>query len=338
VETASTDKTDALLGVVGRVFEEHGEWPIRQYVEAELEQDHRLELEDCLSATPRGFVAAAGHGEDSEVALRIAGLVAAGPSVIVGRFVEALRWFVAELLGSRPAHPGTTEDVSVTSEQLRSEWASRNVEVGDLDLKKLRALLLLEGTFAGFSGEGHDWTILLSRRVFRPYRDVESVADYLAVRSEMESPAPPPPTGPEVPVLASVEKSEPHGAGGFAVPIPEDVAPLIQDGHLSSAALEAVKLMASVLQEASGLEVDGEVLAGRALAPPDPLVRVVGIGGAAGDGIQRGVMQVAQGIFQSARNPLAHSRVMLSRDEAIEIIAMTNFVVRAVERGSEAGT
>jgi len=46
---------------------------------------------------------------------------------------------------------------------------------------------------------------------------------------------------------------------------------------------------------------------------------------------------MAQGIFQAARNPLAHSRMTLSRDEAMEIVAMASFVVRCVERGKEDG-
>lgn len=335
VETSSTDKTAALLAVISKVFDEHGEWPVRQYVDAKLEQDHDLELDDCLNATPAELVAAAGHGEDNEVALRVAGLASAGSPAIVDRFIEALKWFVAELGGSSPTHPGTTEDVRVSSEQLRSEWSSRNVEVSDLDLKKLRALILLEGTHAGFSGEGHDWSLLLSRRVFRPYRGVETIDDYFAIRSAMESPTPPP-------AVTATPSTPPSGLqppstarGEFAVAIEGAVAPLIHDGHFSSAALEAIKVMATVLREKSGLDLDGDALAGKALAAPDPLVRVVGVGGTGGDAIQRGVMQAAQGIFQAARNPLAHSRITLSRDEAMEIVAMASFVVRSVERGTE---
>lgn len=335
METSSANKTDALLAVVATVFDEHGEWPVRQYVDAKLEQDHYLELDDCLAATPRGLVAAAGHGEDSEVALRVAGLAAAGSPSAVDRFVEALKWFVTELGGFHPTHPGTTEEVRITSEQLRSEWSSRNVNVSDLDLKKLRALILLEGTHAGFSGEGHDWSLLLSRRVFRPYREVETIDDYLAIRSSMESPTP----APAVTVAPSMPPSGPafEGAarGEFAVAVANAVTPLIQDGHFSSAALEAIKVMAAVLRDESGLELDGESLAGKALGPPDPLVRAVGVGGATGGAVQRGIMQMAQGIFQAARNPLAHSRMILSREEAMEIVAMASFVVRSVEGGKE---
>lgn len=61
METSSANKTDALLSVAA-LFDEHGEWPVRQYVDAKLEQDHELELDDCLTVTPRALVAAAGHG------------------------------------------------------------------------------------------------------------------------------------------------------------------------------------------------------------------------------------------------------------------------------------
>jgi uncharacterized protein (TIGR02391 family) len=335
VEMSSTNKSGALLTVVAKVFDEYGEWPVRQYVEARLEQDHDLELDDCLAAMPRALVAAAGHGEDSEVALRVAGLVAVGSSAIVERFIEALRWLVDDLGGSSPAHPGSTEEVRITSAQLRSEWSSRNVDVSDLDLKKLRALIMLEGVHAGFSGEGHDWSLLLSRRVFRPYREVEKIDDYLTVRAELESLTPVPAATAAPSMLPPGQAPEGAARGGFADAIADVVAPLIQDGHFASAAPEAIKVMAAVLREKSGLDLDGESLAGRALGPPDPLVRAVGVGGATGDSVQRGVMQMAQGIFQAARNPLAHSRLTLSRDEAMEIVAMASFVVRSVERGEE---
>jgi uncharacterized protein (TIGR02391 family) len=316
MEADSTDRKNALLGVVAAVFDEHGTWPIRQYVEARLEQDNGLELDACLDATPENLVAASGFGEESEVALRVAGLVAAGSTTIVKRFVETLRWCVDELDGSLPVHPGTREEVRVTSGQLRDEWAQRGVEVGDLDLKKLLALIQLEGIHGGLSGDGHEWSLVLTRPVFRRYREVETVRDYLAVRSEMETPRP---SSEAVPVQSEVALEpavEDTAAYGFASAVEERCGRLLRDGHYESAALESIKAMAGILRERSGLELDGEALAGKALAPPDPLVRVVGVGGATGDGVQRGVMQMVQGVFQAIRNPLAHLPLSLSREEA----------------------
>jgi uncharacterized protein (TIGR02391 family) len=330
VEARSADRVIALLKVVAGVFDEHGEWPTRQYVEAELEQDHGLDLEECLAATPPNLLAAAGQGEDSELALRISGLAAAGSVTIVERFIEALRWCVDAVSGSRPKHPGTIEDISISAEELRAEWAMRNVEVSDLDLKKLRALILLEGTFAGFSGEAHSWSIDLSRRVLRPYRDVRSIKDYLAIRAEWELP-------PAAPVLIPAQTPLDLPQAGDApdelpAAVPERVRRLFRDEYFENAALESIKFVTAILRERSGLELDGKDLAGKALSPPDPLVRVVGLGGASSESIQRGLMLIAQGLFQAARNPLAHDQVSLSRGEAIEIIAMAGFIIRAIER------
>jgi uncharacterized protein (TIGR02391 family) len=330
VEEESQKRVKALLTVVGTVFEEYGEWPTRQYVEAELEQDFRLDLDDCLNVTPSRLVAAGVTGEDGQIALRVAGLAEAGLEKTVGRFVEAIRWCVTELGGSRPTHPGQTEEVRVDSEQFRSEWSSRGVEVNDLDLKKLAAMIRLEGNFAGFSGEGHKWSILLSRRVFRPYRDVETVEDYLDIRAEMERPAIPP----TPPLLSVAQGGSLDLEGGLPAIVASRCAKLIRDQHWDAAALEAIKVMADLLRERSGLRLDGEALAGKALSPPNPVVPIVGIGDTHGDGVQRGVMLIAQGLFHAARNPLAHASLRLSRDEAMEVIAAVGFVIRGVERGT----
>lgn len=332
MEVTTTQRKNALLAVIAGVFDQHGTWPIRQYVEARLEQDHRIDLDACLGAAPANLVAASGFSEESEVALRIAGLVAAGSTAIVERFIEALRWCVDELDGSLPAHPGTREEVRVSSGQLRDEWAQRGAEITDLDLKKLLALIRLEGTHGGLSGEGHEWSVVLTRPVFRRYRTVKTVQDYLKVRAEME-----PPRQPSAPVQAPLESVETAviedtATYEFPVAVETRCGQLLRNGHYESAALESIKIMASVLRERSGLQLDGESLAGKALAPPDPRIRVIGVGGATSDAVQRGVMQIVQGIFQAIRNPLAHAPLSLSHEEAIEIVAMASFVVRIIER------
>src|SRR5436853_5607246 len=130
---------DALLQVVRKVFEQRGNWPTRQYVQAVLDQDFSLDLDDALQAAPRALVYSTGTQEGSDVILTVAGLAAAGDSEDVQRFIEALRWCVAEQLGFRPADPGETEQLRLEAEQFRSEWASRGQSVTATEMDKLQA-------------------------------------------------------------------------------------------------------------------------------------------------------------------------------------------------------
>jgi uncharacterized protein (TIGR02391 family) len=72
---------------------------------------------------------------------------------------------------------------------------------------------------------------------------------------------------------------------------------LFANGHFAQAVLEAVKVMRDVLREASGLELDGDRLAGKALNPENPLIVVGDLSTETGRSRQRGVMLIAQGIF-----------------------------------------
>jgi uncharacterized protein (TIGR02391 family) len=106
---------------------------------------------------------------------------------------------------------------------------------------------------------------------------------------------------------------------------------LLADGHFTSAVFEAVKAMREVLQETSGLNLDGDALAGKAFSLKEPLIVVGDLSTESGRSRQRGMMMIAQGIFLAVRNPLAHQRIVVPPSEARQILAMIGFVIDAVE-------
>ncbi len=323
---------DALLEVVRKVFEQRGKWPTRQYVQAVLDQDYHLDLDDVLEAAPQSLVYSTGTQEGSEVTLTVAGLAAAGDKEDVQRFVEALRWCVAEQMGFRPADPGKTEQLRLEAEQFRSEWTSRGQTVTATEMAKLRAMLTTEGIYSSIGGEGDSWTVTLDRRSVYPYRDVETTEDYLTVK-EASTAAPTeqvPQIGP--PAYASrgrffltTELDE------LPAKVREACSTLFLDGHFAQGVAEAAKVMRDVLREASGLDLDGDQLAGKALNPDNPLIVLGHLSTETGKSRQRGVMLIAQGIFGAVRNPLAHHRIVLRPAEARQMVAMIAFVVEAVE-------
>jgi uncharacterized protein (TIGR02391 family) len=327
-----TKSQNELLEVVREAFDRGGRWPTRQYVEAVLDQDHHLDLDDALQSAPRALIYSAGTQEGSEVILTVAGLAAAGAREDVRHFIEALRWCVAEQMGFRPSDPGATEEVGIVADQFKSEWAARGERVSAVDLIKLRAMLTTEGVFSGIGGEDGKWTVTLNRRCVLPYRDVRTIEDYLAVK--VAAAAPPIESFPESPEgeLTPVEPLSPRtDLDDLPVAVRAACANLFADGHFGAGVLEAVKVMRDVLQEASGLDLDGEKLAGKALSPKDPLVIVGDLSTETGRSRQRGVLLIAQGIFAAARNPLAHQRIVVPPAEGRRVVAMVAFVVDAIE-------
>ncbi len=151
----------SLLEVVRSVFVQRGEWPSRQYVQAVLDQDHYVDLDEALAAAPRGLLRTSGSQRDAEVILTVRGLQASSAEAEVGRFVEALRWCVDEVRGVRPTDPSKAEDLELSSDQFADEWRSRGRTVSDLDLTKLRAMVVTEGIYDWLSGDGAHWSMRL---------------------------------------------------------------------------------------------------------------------------------------------------------------------------------
>jgi uncharacterized protein (TIGR02391 family) len=338
-EQTERSSQEAFLEVVRAAFDREGKWPTRQWVEAVLDQDHSLDLEEILGATPRSLAYADGPQESSTVILTVAGLHAAGAERDVRRFLQALGWCVDSALGFRPSAPDVPEDVRIEAGQFESEWESRGEEVSKVDLTKLRAMFTTEGIYASIGGEGKTWQISLDRRRALPYRGVRTIEGYLAIRYPPEEPreiaeAPEPEALPlaEVPLQA-----EGPDLGTDQVPprVRQACDLLFAQGHLSHGVAEAIKVMRDILRERSGLDLDGERLATRALSPTNPRIVVADLETETGNSRQRGVMAVAQGIFAAVRNPIAHDQIVVPPAEARRVMAMIGFVLEAVESGAD---
>jgi hypothetical protein len=203
-DVAEKSSREALLEVVRRAFDREGKWPTRQWVDAVLDQDHYLDLEEILETVPRSLVYPTGTQESSEVILTVAGLHAAGADKDVRRFVQALRWCVDAQLGFRPADPEVSEEVRLEAGQFESEWVSRGEKVSKTDLTKLRAMFVTEAIYGSIGGEGKKWVITMNRRRALPYRDVRTIEDYLATKD-------PPAPAALPPVPRPAEDADPKG-------------------------------------------------------------------------------------------------------------------------------
>jgi uncharacterized protein (TIGR02391 family) len=163
---------------------------------------------------------------------------------------------------------------------------------------------------------------------------VQTIEDYLAAKEAPATPAPRqglPEVEPTSNEAAEPDRLPQAGLENLPAKVREACAALFANGHFAQGVLEAVKVMRDLLQEASGADLDGEKLAGRAFNPKDPLIVVGDLATETGRNRQRGVMLIAQGIFAGVRNPLAHQRIVVPAPEARQIVAMIAFVVEAVE-------
>lgn len=214
-DVAEKSSQEVLLEVVRRAFDHEGKWPTWQWVDAVLDQDHYLDLEEILEAVPRSLVYATGTQENSEVILTVAGLHAAGADKDVRRFVQALHWCVDAQLGFRPADPNVSEEVKLEAGQFESEWASRGETVSKTDLTKLRAMFVTEGIYSSIAGEGKKWVITMNRRRALPYRNMRTIEDYLAIKD---------PPAPETSTSAPSSAEDPNPKGGSRLRVPGGTA------------------------------------------------------------------------------------------------------------------
>ncbi len=323
-----------IFEVVRSTFEKNGEWPSRQYVQAVLDQDYYVDLDETLAAAPPDHLRTSGTQRDAKVILTLRGLYASGADAEVERFVEALRWCVDVVLGFRPSHPGKSEDVRLTSDQFADEWRSRGHDVSALDLAKLLEMIKTEGIFDSLSGEGAQWSMTLSYDRLRRFRDVETVADYLRLTEPLQSPIQPAPQLPALPAMIDVRVATASQLDSRVADLDpmvrEACGQLLESGHFAHGVQEAAKAMRDLIREVSNLPDDGDILAGKAFSTPNPAIRLADLSNETGQSIQRGVMLLTQGVFAAIRNPIAHERVDLDLTEALEMLAVVNFVVRAV--------
>jgi uncharacterized protein (TIGR02391 family) len=330
----SRDPLACLLEVVASVFRERGEWPSRQYVQAVLDQDFYVDLDEASSLASSDLLIESGSQPKDKIRLTVRGLHEAGAKAEVERYVEVLRWCVDEAMGFRPSDPGQSEEVQVSSEQLRAEWELRGRSDSDLDLAKLYELIRMEGIFTSLHEEGGSWSMDLSYDRLRKFRGVRTIEDYLEAIETPSTLTRPPHL---VPIPLAAPQPDAPVLTRLDARVKEASAPLFESGHFAPAVHEATKAMRDLIREASGLSDDGDTLVAKAFRVTDPKLPLFDLNSETGRSAQRGVMLLAQGIFAAIRNPLAHDRGALTQNQAEEMLSIVNFVVRTIHERPEAG-
>ncbi|MGN6187476.1 MAG: TIGR02391 family protein [Conexibacter sp.] len=272
--------------------------------------------------TPLGGLRLVGQGTERVVALTPRALThVAGARPLLDDFLRLIRLAV-----KRFAEPAQPPFVRSTELPVSEERARQLDEMAMADSWLLRP----------HGGEPGALQLAIDERAAMAVAEVATLEEYFDAQAEAwwRSPAlphllPPAPT----PVDAADAAVEPT----FRLAL-DELHPTVVDacvshfesGHPADAVRHAVTAVLDELRALAGLELDGEQLVGRALGSNGEVV-VADLRTETGRSIQRGVLQIMQGVVAAIRNPLAHRRIEMDQSEALEQVALLSFAMRQIE-------
>jgi hypothetical protein len=212
---ALTADQQRIVQAIYEVFREDGRWPIVDAIDRLADERWQLDAYAVLASLPSSvaLVDRRHLREDQEVKLRVRAIAGCeGAEADLELFVRAVRWLAEKERSFRPTSMHAAEQVRVTSEQLATDFAGEGTHLDSVASAKICSLADIErlgwgGSYA-IDGDPGRWEIYL-RRDIRPFRRVETLSDYLAIRDRLDGTTgqePPPATG--LPAVLGVE--QPH--------------------------------------------------------------------------------------------------------------------------------
>jgi len=103
----------------------------------------------------------------------------------------------------------------------------------------------------------------------------------------------------------------------------------------SSAILEAIHFLSSILRERANVDGDGISLVGQALGGDSPRLRINKFQTETERNEQKGIEQILRGIYQGIRNPRSHEQFEDTKDTADAIILFVNFITSIISQAKE---
>ena len=209
-----SSEQETLIRVISEPFIATGEWPVWQYVDLMLEDQHSLDAADVLASLPEvgeRSPASLAYGliwrpdsyrqpqPDDQVTVTVAGLwhlPQAEP--VTGAFLTMLRYLVARQRELVPS-PREVVTATVTDGEIANHLRGAGIPIagpGAIDelLLKVRVVLGHEPFLYSVVQQPTPfgpWTVQVPA-VLRGYRDVTAVEDYIDKVIELVTPPPPP--------------------------------------------------------------------------------------------------------------------------------------------------
>jgi uncharacterized protein (TIGR02391 family) len=112
--------------------------------------------------------------------------------------------------------------------------------------------------------------------------------------------------------------------------------PQFLDGHLRDAVVDSIIAVFDSIRIKSGLDIDGESLAGRVLSPTNPILVLSDLTTESGKNDQAGFMQIFQGAYKGIRNSKAHSlNHNLTEEKAAQYLVFASILARRIEESTK---
>lgn len=190
-----TTDQQRVIKAVYDVFRESGGWPVVDAIDRLADERWELDGHAVLRLLPEDLALLDRRNlrDNTPVRLRVRAIsMCDGSDADLAIFVRAVGWLAERERAFRPSSPRQAEQVRVTSAQLASDLAAEGRTVGSLALAKVWELADVErlswGGSYGIDGDQGRWEMYL-RRDIRPFRRVETFADFLEVRDRLDEQA-----------------------------------------------------------------------------------------------------------------------------------------------------
>ncbi len=195
---------ETLLQVISGPFLESAEWPVWQYADLTLDNEHALDAATVLASLPAAGDRAPSSQDyglvwrpdsyrqplaDDKITVTVAGLShlpQAGR--LVGAFVSVIRFLVSRQRGLVPS-PRQVVTAEVTDAEIVQHLKAAKMPVTDLMMDRLRILLGHEPFLHAWLQQTNPWTIQVPA-VLRSYRDVTTIEDYIDTVTDLVAPPP----------------------------------------------------------------------------------------------------------------------------------------------------
>jgi uncharacterized protein (TIGR02391 family) len=114
--------------------------------------------------------------------------------------------------------------------------------------------------------------------------------------------------------------------------ITQKALPLHAGTHYRQCIFEAYATVFSLLRERSKLDLDGDNLVGKALSLNSPILAFGNLNTESGRTVQKGMIQILQGVYQAFRNIAAHPHnLAASQTAAAQHMVFASVLVRRIE-------
>jgi uncharacterized protein (TIGR02391 family) len=112
----------------------------------------------------------------------------------------------------------------------------------------------------------------------------------------------------------------------------EKVLPLYAGTHYRQCVFEAYITVFSLLRERAKVDLDGDNLVGKALSLNSPILAFGNLNTENGKTLQKGMIQILQGVYQAFRNTAAHPHYLAaSQTAAAQHMVFASVLVRRIE-------